>query len=303
MVTRRPNAGFHRFGGDWTTRKLEIVAGYLQAYTTALKKQPFEKVYIDAFAGSGYRVGRQRTLTDKQPAEMLFPELAAQEPQQLLAGSAKRALAVEPPFGRYIFIERNQTRRGELEALKSEFPSLGDRIQIEGGDANRKLRDLCGGEWASRRAVLFLDPYGMQVEWAIIEAVARTKAIDLWLLFPLGMGVNRLLPRSAEIPDSWRQRLDLVLGTTDWYDKFYTVDAVPNLFDEQDEQVRKVSMDRIGQYFLERLGGVFSGVLERPAVLRNSTNNPLYLLCFAAGNPKGTSIALKIARHLLKLNS
>ena len=43
---------------------------------------------------------------------------------------------------------------------------------------------MCDKDWSLHRAVLFLDPYGMQVEWATIEAVAKTKAIDLWLLFP-----------------------------------------------------------------------------------------------------------------------
>ncbi len=38
----------------------------------------------------------------------------------------------------------------------------------------------------------------MQVDWKTIEAVAATKAIDLWLLFPLGVGVNRLLTRSGD---------------------------------------------------------------------------------------------------------
>lgn len=33
---------------------------------------------------------------------------------------------------------------------------------------------------------MFLDPYGMQVERETIDTIARTKAIDTWLLFPLG---------------------------------------------------------------------------------------------------------------------
>ena len=61
--------------------------------------------------------------------------------------------------------------------------------------------------------MLFLDPYGMQVEWRTIEAIAKTEAIDLWLLFPLAIGVNRLLTKSGEIPESWRRRLNLLLGT------------------------------------------------------------------------------------------
>ena len=57
----------------------------------------------------------------------------------------------------------------------------------------------------------FSNPYGMQVEWTTIEAIAATKAIDLWILFPLGIGVNRLLTKSGDIPESWRKRLELLL--------------------------------------------------------------------------------------------
>jgi hypothetical protein len=118
-------------------------------------------------------------------------------------------------------------------------------------------------------------------------------------LFPLGIGVNRLLTRSGNIPASWRARLDTLLGTQDWYDKFYRVEHQPTLFGTDEERVVKATTETIGRYFTERLKSVFPGVAE-PGVLRNSANCPLYLLCFAAGNVKGEKIALKIANHLLK---
>jgi len=288
----------NQFGGDWTTRKLDIVSAYLSAYTTALKNAPFETLYIDAFAGSGYRTSTRRKIADVS-SEMLFPDLSMDEPQSLLAGSARRALLTQPEFHRYVFIERHTAYRAELAKLTSEFPHLAERIEILGGDANEELKELCRQTWRRRRAVLFLDPYGMQVEWSTVEAIAGTKAIDLWLLFPLGIGVNRLLTRSADIPEPWRRRLDLLLGTTDWFDEFYRVEAEPNLFGDAEQRVIKASIATIGRYFVRRLGTIFSGVVEEPAVLCNSTNNPLYLLCFAVGNEKGKPIALRIARHLL----
>ncbi len=42
-------------------------------------------------------------------------------------------------------------------------------------------------------------------------------------------------------------------------------------------------------------------VPEKPLLLRNSKNNPLYLLCFASGNPKGAKTAIKIAQDILKV--
>jgi three-Cys-motif partner protein len=168
------------------------------------------------------------------------------------------------------------------------------------GDANEQIQSLCSKDWSSHRAVLFLDPYGMQVEWKTIEAVAGTRAIDLWLLFPLGIGVNRLLTKSGEIPESWRRRLDLLLGTEDWYEEFYKVETKPTLFGNDQERVVKATMATIGRYFNNRLQEVFAGVIDEPGVLKNSANNPLYLLCFAVGNERGKDIALRIAKHLLK---
>ena len=174
------------------------------------------------------------------------------------------------------------------------------RSGLRQGDANDKIQDLCAKDWQSNRAVLFLDPYGMQVEWETIKAIAQTKAIDLWLLFPLGIGVNRLLTKSGDIPKSWRRRLDLLLGTEDWYDEFYRVETTPTLFGEDKERVVKAKMETTGRYFNNRLKSIFTGVAKEPGVLRNSANNPLYLLCFAVGNERAKDIALRIAQHLLK---
>jgi three-Cys-motif partner protein len=285
----------HRFGGDWTTSKLEILGEYLKGYTTALKKQPFRTAYIDAFAGTGYR-----SLAEEGPATtLLFPDLAADAPQALLDGSARIALKTTPRFDKYLFIERSAERCRELEALREKFPELAADIDVRRSDANAEIRALCAKDWSSRRAVLFLDPYGTQVEWTTIEAVAATKAIDLWILFPLGIGVNRLLTRTGEMPASWRRRLDLLLGTAEWYDAFYKVEHTPTLFDTKEKTVVKATMETIGRYFNDRLAGIFAGVAPEPRVLLNSSNCPLYLLCFAVGNANGAPIALRIANHLL----
>jgi len=113
--------------------------------------------------------------------------------------------------------------------------------------------------------------------------------------------VNRLLVKSGDVPEAWRRRLDLLLGTQDWYDEFYKVETTPTLFGGEEERVVKATTETIGKYFIQRLESVFAGVALEPAVLRNSKNVPLYLLCFAVGNPgKGKDIALRIANHLLK---
>jgi three-Cys-motif partner protein len=285
----------HRFGGDWTDEKLAAIGKYLSAYTTALTGK-FKLAYIDAFAGTGYRTSSN----SGDEANLVFPDLATTETAKMLDGSASIALKTTPRFDKYIFIERDAARCAALAELRRDFPDLAADIDIRQGEANTEIQALAKLNWRAHRAVLFLDPYGMQVDWKTIRAVAGTHAIDLWLLFPLGIGVNRVLTRSGEIPPAWRPSLDRLLGTTGWWDAFYKVTTIKNLLGEEERRVEKASVDVIGRYFVERLRSVFEQVSE-PKVLKNKTNCPLYLLCFAAGNPRGAPIAVRIANHILKV--
>ena len=170
----------HLFGGPWTQRKLGVVREYLRLYATALKNQSFERIYIDAFAGTGDR-------TDKRHDSL--PLLDLPEFDAVAKGSARLALEVEPAFHHYILIERATRRASELEALKAEFPNL--KIEIVNADGNEAIAAVCSAtNWRRTRGVVFLDPYGLQVTWATLVAIAATKALDVWVLFPSGMGLK-----------------------------------------------------------------------------------------------------------------
>ena len=150
------------FGGEWTDEKLKMLGEYLRSYTTALKKQPFHVTYIDAFAGTGYRERRDPSFTD----QLLLPCMSDPEPQDFLDGSARIALQTDPPFDRYMFVEEKKKRFEALTRLKGDFGELADRIQLVRADCNAYLQESCA-KWDTKngRAVLFLDPYGMQVDW------------------------------------------------------------------------------------------------------------------------------------------
>jgi three-Cys-motif partner protein len=148
---------------------------------------------------------------------------------------------------------------------------------------------------------LFLDPYGMDVSWKTIEAIANTRAIDLWYLFPLGVGVNRLLKNDGKITPGRLKKLNSIFGTTNWIDEFYKTKTVSHLFGE-DEITRKiVDNDYISKYIVKRLKTVFTGVAENPLKLFNVKRNPIYLLCFACGgNERAVQLALRIANNILE---
>lgn len=285
-----------KFGGDWTEEKLARVKAYLEAYSIALSKQPFQLIYVDAFAGTGFREQLQQNSDNELSLQIIEEE---KEVSRFHDGSARIALKINRPFDRYIFVEKDVSKANELQKLKQDFPNLASRIEIHPEDANQFLQTLCSGWKRNHRGVIFLDPFGMEVEWTTLEKIAQTECIDLWLLFPLGSAVNRLLKRDGNIVDSHRTKLDRMFGTQEWFDTFYTPTTTPTLFGF-DEGYSKSRMEDIGNYFIKRLKTIFIGVADNPLVLRNSKNNPLFLLCFAVSNPKGKKLALDIAQYILE---
>jgi three-Cys-motif partner protein len=245
----------HQFGGDWTEKKLTKVRKYLPAYTTALKNFPFQLMYVDAFAGTGYRTSANDASARRQLLE--FPEV-----EELAKGSARLALEVEPTFGRYVFIEKNRRKLARLKEMVAEYPHLGDRVEFRLADANHAICELCREtNWRQWRAVVFLDPYGTQVNWSTVEAIAGTKSIDLWYLFPTGMGLGRMLTKSGEIDPAWEASLNRLLGTTEWRDVFYETLDEPTLFDERaTSQQRTYDEDRAAKFILKRMRQIFAGV-------------------------------------------
>jgi three-Cys-motif partner protein len=136
----------------------------------------------------------------------------------------------------------------------------------------------------------------MQVEWSTIQTLAATKGIDLWYLFP---NIARLLPRDGNIPAKWKKRLDLLLGTDAWQARFLQTTRQLGLFGETENVERTATEDAIKDFIHERLATCFGSKVARGLILRNSKSSPLYYLCFAASNQRGSGPALKIANSIL----
>jgi three-Cys-motif partner protein len=254
-------------------------------------KRHFTRVYIDAFAGSGSREFNQVPLLDDDP------DIA-----RIAKGSARIALESNPSFHWFIFIEKAASNVASLQGLSAEFPAL--NVQIRKTDANSELANIAKA-WDQKnwRAVLFLDPYGCQVEWNCLTAIAATTAIDVWLLFPLN-AVRRMLPHAGEFEPGWRERLDLLFGTPAWFDRFYPKLTKDDLFGAQaPAHVRTVTLDGIEAFYQERLRELFKGgVCKKPLRLGAPNRDPLFSLFFACSNPSRTArtIAHQIADHILR---
>ncbi len=269
------------YGGSWTVEKLNILESYLDAYTTALKKQPFKLVYIDAFAGTGY------------------VEFQDEDVKYLIDGSAARAAKInDKPFDKLIFIEKDRERCRELEKLRQEHPDR--NIQIENLDANDYLKKL-RLDWNNWRGVLFIDPFATQVQWSTIETIASFNALDTWILFPTS-AIARMLPTS-KMPDdvmtAWADRLKIVFGDESWRVLYH--EPLQMSFLGKDTQVRIPGVEDLISTFKKNLKGLFDKrFLDKSRTLTTRTKSPLFEFLFCVGHPKGIKVAKRIANHILE---
>lgn len=287
----------HPFGGPWTELKLRAVGDYLAFYTRALQYRPspeipFQKWYVDAFAGSGERTEERTTggLLDGEPSR---------RERFQLEGSARRALKIEPPFQHYVFIEANQKRFQALQRLKEEYPTRDIRCLC--GDANAELLTLfTSPPWKSgspqaglQRAVVFLDPYGMNVRWATLKLLAETKRVDVWYLFPLHAALRQLAHEHVAVDESKRAALTEIFGTADWEQEFYReVETSRDLFDmERHSRDRDADPDKVEAYARRRLLSIFTFVSE-PIPLLTRRGLRQFSLFLASGNKSPLAIDL-----------
>ncbi len=290
----------NRFGGEWSNIKLNIVEKYLNFYTQALGKQPYRLIYIDAFAGSG-----KQQVCDVSAAD-LFPEY---ETNSTIDGSVLRALRNPRPFDKYYFIDNDKEKCDELLKLNERFPALD--ISVKCGDANSLLQNICANLNSYKdRCVAFLDPFGLDIPLDTLKCISATKVVDVWFLFPIGVGVNRLIPNDGNKLLQWQiDKLNCIFGSSDWIDIFYSKESSDTLLFPEDADsslknsfIKNVNIEGINNYYLSKLRGVFPAVTDKPKPLINSTNVTLFYLYFAISNekPKAINLAMKVANDIIE---
>jgi len=126
--------------------------------------------------------------------------------------------------------------------------------------------------------------------------------VDMWCFFPL-MGLYRQAPREIlRIDDVKRDRLNAVLGTTEWEEHWYGTPHGPtDLFDDPATTIRTADVNAIEAYVRNRLQSIFRGVVLPPRRITNARGAPLASLFFAVSNPhqKAVEVATRIASHIL----
>ena len=264
--------------GYWSEIKLEILKEYAAAYSRILaaqKNPSLHHVYIDAFAGPGVHLSKATG--------------------EFVLGSPLNALAVQPPFREYHFIDTDAKRVRDLRKL------IGGRadVHLHEGDCNKVLLEEVFSRVQFkqyRRGLCLLDPYGLHLAWKVIQTAGELRSIDLFLNFPVTDMNRNVLWRDPEgVERSQKARMNAFWGDDSWRNIAYRTDTT--LFGEPEKQ----SNEAVAEAFRKRLEDVarFTRV-PQPLPMRNSKGAILYYLFFASQKDTAEYIVLDIFKKYQK---
>jgi three-Cys-motif partner protein len=261
--------------GPWSEVKLDILKRYAVEYSKILSNQKnpsFFHVYIDAFAGAGFHLS-------KTTGEMV-------------RGSPLNALLVQPAFREYHLIDLDGDKVVGLSKI------IGNRrdVFLYEGDCNRVLLEKVFPKVLRkdfRRGLCLLDPYGLTLDWNVIQTAGAMQSLDVFINFPIyDININVLHHDPETVLPMHAARMTAFWGDESWRTVAYEK-SDPDLFGNVD--LGKISNEKFASAFRERLMKVagFKKV-PTPLPMRNSKGSTVYYLFLAS--QKGT--AQNIVDHI-----
>ncbi len=254
--------------GPWSEVKLEIIKKYASAYSLILERKNLFHVYIDAFAGAGKHISRTT--------------------MELVPGSPKIALDVEPPFNEYYFIDIDSAKVDELKKIASDH----QHVHVLEGDCNtRLLNDVFPHVKYTdyKRGLCLLDPYGLHLKWELIETAGQMQSIDMFLNFPIAdMNRNVLRKNTEKVQASDIQRMNSFWGNDSWRSSAY---SKMDLFGDGHKAENSAVVDAFQRRLAEVAGFKY---VPDPMPMRNSKNAVVYYLFFASHQKLADNIVADI---------
>ena len=255
--------------GYWSEIKLEIVRKYAKAYSTILSRQRLEHVYVDGFAGAGVHVARSTG--------------------EFVAGSPLNALLIDPPFKEFFLIDMDAGKAEHLRELTRDRTN----VHIYDGDSNQILLEEVFSKIRYqdyRRGLCLLDPYGLHLDWKVIQTAGQMKSLEIFINFPVAdMNRNVFWHDASKVSPEQANRLTGFWGDESWKEAGYS--GAGDLFGHPEKQPNEV----IAQAFRERLKNVANfKYVPGPMPMRNSRGAIIYYLFFASPNPVASKIVTDI---------
>lgn len=172
---------------------------YAAIFSRSMARKWRHLVYIGLYAGAGRAIVR--------------------DTGEIVETSALSVIRQDPPFTKYIFVDRNpDCIKALMTRIDAVRPGL-DIVFIQDAVNNavgRIEREMPRFDPAKREGLLglcFVDPFRVDLDFSVIRRLSRF-LVDFLVMLPLGFDVRRNLKRYLE--DEEAERLAALIDNPDW---------------------------------------------------------------------------------------
>jgi three-Cys-motif partner protein len=231
------------------------------------QRTKFRTYYIDGFSGPG--------------------EHRRKATKERIRGTPLEVLGVTPKFDEYHFIDRDGDK---VQHLQEQIGQRDDVVTYQ-GDTNwilpQKVFPLVRYD-QYRRGLCLLDPYGLTLDWSVIETAGKSNAIEIFLNFPVADMQRNVFWHNFKGVD----RADIERMTQFWGDESWRAVAYKQERDLFEVRKVRAEISAVVTAFRKRLADVAGfRFVPQPIPMRNHQGAIVYYLFFAGPNEAGSNIA------------
>jgi three-Cys-motif partner protein len=181
----------------WSIKKLLILDSYIKPFVEILRSNEFRSwYYVDPFCGSGLLRLKKKHLFPGSPLIPIFK-------------------FEEFPFDGYYLSDTDKAYTSALCERIGQIPEITNaNIEISEFPFQHAISKLFSGNkpeyWKSNAYLVFLDPYGFQVDWKSMELMLRSGPVDIIFTFMTSpINWNRSIKHTEK-------SLSSLFGSDDW---------------------------------------------------------------------------------------
>lgn len=259
-----------RPSGPWARRKLDYVARYIDIFTTSMHQKSAPRTFIDLEAGPGKNRVRGSG--------------------QVLLGSPLLALNSRYPFTNHYFVDQDPANTEALGTRCSVSPRAAS-VTIATADCNKVVESIvqrirASSPWSLNLA--FLDPEGLELQWATVAQLVSLPVMDLIINYPEGAIKRNMIQAAASAEDT---SIDAFFGDRRWRTVVTNCVGKP--------RCQRQLMDLYKQNLRDRgyKSVVGDNEIQAEPLMRNTKQAPLYRLLFASKHTLGQEFWRKIVQR------
>ncbi|MBT3995307.1 MAG: three-Cys-motif partner protein TcmP [Chloroflexi bacterium] len=262
--------------GPWSFSKLSFLSDYLTAFSEATSKVKGKVSYLDLFAGTG-RVENKNSGEERD-------------------GSPVIAARLFPNINHLVLCDIDEVNIASVNQRVASLVSPKYFETILGDSNDHVSKILANVPEVYGAAFAFLDPHKHNLKWSTVKVIADHKRkarykIELFILFPFHMAINRVLGSRRTLNSKWPDQESVVdsVMPDDWRWKA--------LLDQQDngEITREQFRHRFVFLYWQGLRELGYSYVPNPKLITTPKGLPLYTLIFASDHSAGN----RIMEHVL----